>query len=152
MSKTPKKTAKKKPAAAGSYRPDKKTKSVPADFRRHEREAKMSDQDQDQAATIEALRARVAELEGELANEKEGHGELIRAHETLLAELEQAEDAAADGKPGENVQPITGRRYIRGKLPGDKLIRIDTLTGTHKLVSADEWNQIPSGAGAVVSR
>jgi hypothetical protein len=152
MSKTKKaakKATKKPPAAARGYRPDNKTKSAPATATRREARA-MSDEkntEELQAIISEQLR-KVNELEQENAELKFAVQTLKERNQEMLEELAAAGDAAQArlAAPGENVQPITGRRYVRGKLPGDKLIRIDTLTNQHEAVTQEEWDAIPAGS------
>lgn len=110
-------------ATAPAYRPDKKTKSVPAPTRRaapvspptkaakKEKKKTMTDQMQELEEQVEkleeenaALRDKIASLEG------------------------------ASGAPP--------RKWVRGKLPGEKLIKTDSETGEFEEISQAEFDSL----------
>lgn len=150
---TKKKMTAKKTAPRPSYHPNKKIESMPARAPAYQpnkktqspREAKkMSDQEKDQAATIEALKQNIADLKQEVKACGKAYDELAEKHRRLERELEAA--AEADEAGGERVEAITARRrYVRGILPGNKYIRIDTSNNTHEEITQEEWNEIPAG-------
>lgn len=129
---------KKRPAAAPNYRRDKKTKSVPAKLSpklaakasalitkatsppqaaKKERKKTMSDQ-------IEELEIQVEKLEEENAELKD-----------RIAELEGA--TTGSGGATERV-----RKWIRGKLPGERFIKTDSETGEFEVIDQAEFDSL----------
>lgn len=89
---------------------------------RKERPHKMSDE-------LDDLYLQVAKLEEENQALKEKNeqleSDLIEAHSTAAAP-----DTAAK------------KKWIRGKLPGEKLIKTDNETGAFQEISREEWNAL----------
>jgi outer membrane murein-binding lipoprotein Lpp len=84
---------------------------------------------------------RIEELEEQLEELQQKYDNLERIHNELVADLEAAAKAD-EAKAGDNVQPIRGQRWVRGQLPGNKYIKVDTIEGGFEEISREEWDAI----------
>jgi hypothetical protein len=90
--------------------------------------------DEDQADELDRVKLD-ALTEGELRTLAHG---LIRECRRLMDQYRELVDELDAGAASDD-----RKRFVRGKLPGGKLIATDTLTGKFEEVDQDEWNLLP---------
>src|ERR1700727_3980930 len=115
---------KKRPATAPAYRPDKKTKSVPAAAAKKTPTRIAAPTSPPKAAKKEKRKTMSEEFD-ELRLEVD---ELTEENARLKDRVAELEGGGAAGAPP--------RRWVRGKLPGEKLIKTDSETGA--LIESDQ--------------
>jgi len=100
----------------------KKMKKAPPGASRKRRINKMSDD--------------IAELYEQIDKLREENEELKAKNEQLESDITQAQSTAAAP------ETTSKTRWLRGKLPGEKLIKTDKETGAFEEISREEWNTL----------
>lgn len=109
---------------------------------------RLSKSDPKSTADVADLKSRVKELtdenrrlrsdyENQLELAKREYDDLNQFHQALLGAIEKADKAAG------SIRYPVERRFVRGKLPGEKLIKVDCVTGKFTEITRDEWNLLP---------
>jgi cell division protein FtsB len=131
---------KKKPAKATAA---KKTRRSMTD---HDNEVKKLEHKL--SKTEEALKEQTIQVENlqqRLAGRHEAYRELSEQYLAMKAEMKALQEddiSRADAALQAYIAKSSERKFIRGKLPGEKLIKVDIESGAFEEVTPEEWHAL----------